>query len=111
MSGARKADDVKITKEVIVVNKLGIHARPAAMFVKAANRLECDIFVEKDGEKSPDFRISAGAMDIGAAWKKTSREGRDYISVKLDDPSFPAPVYATLSETDTAGEYALIWSR
>jgi len=51
MSGARKADDVKITREVIVVNKLGIHARPAAMFVKAANRFECDIFVEKDGEK------------------------------------------------------------
>jgi len=67
--------------------------------------------VDKDGEKSPDFRVSTGDLDIGAAWKKTSREGRDYISVKLDDPSFPAPVYATLSETDTAGEYALIWSR
>lgn len=67
--------------------------------------------VEKEGEKSPDFRICAANMDIGAAWKKTSREGRDYISVKLDDPSFPAPIYATLSETDTAGEYALIWSR
>jgi uncharacterized protein (DUF736 family) len=67
--------------------------------------------VDKDGEKSPDFRLSTGDLDIGAAWKKTSREGRDYISVKLDDPSFPAPVYATLSETDTAGEYALIWSR
>jgi len=46
-------------------------------------------------------------MDIGAAWEKTSREGRDYISVKLDDPSFPAAIYATLSETGTAGEYAL----
>ncbi len=67
--------------------------------------------VEKEGEKSPDFRISTANMDIGAAWKKTSREGRDYISVKLDDPSFPAPIYATLSETDTTGEYALIWSR
>ena len=51
MSGARRADDMKITKELIVINKLGIHARPAAMFVKAANRFECDIFVEKDGEK------------------------------------------------------------
>jgi phosphocarrier protein len=51
MSGAKKADDVKITKEFIVINKLGIHARPAAMFVKTANRFECDIFVEKDGEK------------------------------------------------------------
>jgi uncharacterized protein (DUF736 family) len=65
--------------------------------------------VEKEGEKSPDFRISAGDMDSGGAWKKTSREGRDYISVKLDDPSFPAPVYARLSET--AGEYVLIRSR
>ena len=34
-----------------VLNKLGIHARPAAMFVKTANRFECDIFVEKDGER------------------------------------------------------------
>src|SRR5215467_10846951 len=51
MSGARKADDVKITRELIVINRLGIHARPAAMFVKTANRFDCDIFVEKDGEK------------------------------------------------------------
>lgn len=67
--------------------------------------------VERESDKAPDFRVSTANMDIGAAWKKTSREGRDYISVKLDDPSFPAPVYATLSETDTAGEHALIWSR
>lgn len=40
-----------ITKELLVSNKLGIHARPAAMFVKVANRFSCDIFVEKDGEK------------------------------------------------------------
>ena len=51
MSGARKADDVKVTKELLVINKLGIHARPAALFVKTANRFECEIFVEKDGEK------------------------------------------------------------
>ncbi len=51
MSGARKAEDARISKELIVINKLGIHARPAAMFVKTANRFDCDIFVEKDGEK------------------------------------------------------------
>ena len=53
MSGARKItdDEMKITKELVVTNKLGIHARPAAMFVKTANRFDCDIFVEKDGEK------------------------------------------------------------
>lgn len=38
------------TKELTVVNTKGIHARPAAMFVKAANRFACDVLVEKDGE-------------------------------------------------------------
>ena len=40
-----------MTKDFKVSNKLGIHARPAAMFVKTANRFSCDILVEKDGEK------------------------------------------------------------
>jgi phosphocarrier protein HPr len=40
-----------MTKDFRVSNKLGIHARPAAMFVKTANRFNCEIFVEKDGEK------------------------------------------------------------
>jgi phosphocarrier protein len=40
-----------MTKDFKVSNKLGIHARPAAMFVKTANRFSCEIFVEKDGEK------------------------------------------------------------
>jgi phosphocarrier protein len=40
-----------MTRDIKVSNKLGIHARPAAMFVKTANRFSCDIFVEKDGEK------------------------------------------------------------
>ncbi|VVB50226.1 hypothetical protein RHCH11_RHCH11_04144 [Beijerinckiaceae bacterium RH CH11] len=50
-------------------------------------------------------------MEFGAAWKKTSGEGRDYLSVKLDDPSFPAPIYATLIEGEDAGNFGLIWSR
>jgi phosphocarrier protein len=39
-----------MTKELQVSNKLGIHARPAAMFVKVASRFKCNVFVEKDGE-------------------------------------------------------------
>ena len=46
-----KADDTVITRELIVANKVGIHARPAAMFVKIASRYTCDIFLEKDGER------------------------------------------------------------
>ncbi|HEU5070938.1 MAG TPA: HPr family phosphocarrier protein [Verrucomicrobiae bacterium] len=35
---------------MVVLNKLGIHARPAALFAKTANRFKSDVFVEKDGE-------------------------------------------------------------
>lgn len=68
--------------------------------------------VEKDSDKAPDYRVYAGEteFDIGAAWKKTSRDGRDYLSAKIDDPSFPAPIYASLTEADD-GKHQLIWSR
>ena len=52
MSAKKLADSGStMTRDFLVANKLGIHARPAAMFVKTANRFTCDIFVEKDGEK------------------------------------------------------------
>lgn len=38
-------------KEITVVNRLGLHARPAAMFVKVCNRFKCEVWVEKDGEQ------------------------------------------------------------
>lgn len=40
----------RVVKELTVTNKLGIHARPAALFVKTAGRFESSINVEKDGE-------------------------------------------------------------
>jgi phosphocarrier protein HPr len=48
---AKKLPSEFLTKELTISNKLGIHARPAALFVKTANRFACEIFVEKDGEK------------------------------------------------------------
>ena len=53
MTAAKKIPgaDFTSTKELVVTNRLGIHARPAALFVKTANQFDCDIFVEKDGEK------------------------------------------------------------
>jgi uncharacterized protein (DUF736 family) len=61
-------------------------------------------------EKAPDLRVLAGNnVEIGAAWKRTSKENTVYHSVKLDDPSFPAPIYANLVAVDDA--YALVWSR
>ena len=65
---------------------------------------------DKESDKAPDYRLAVGSVECGAGWKKTSRENRDYISIKLDDPSFPAPIYATLTQGDN-GEHKLIWSR
>jgi len=43
--------DQPIAKEFTILNRLGLHARPSAMFVKAANRFKSEIWVEKDGEQ------------------------------------------------------------
>jgi len=61
-------------------------------------------------DNAPSHRIYIGRAEIGAGWSKRSNEGRDYLSVKLDDPSFTVPIYANLVEDD--GEsFTLIWSR
>lgn len=65
---------------------------------------------EGDIENGPDYRVLAAAVEFGAAWKKQSDKGNSYLSVKLDDPSFAAPIFASLVETE-GEELALIWSR
>ena len=60
---------------------------------------------------APSHRIYVGRAEIGAAWSKRSNEGRDYLSVKLDDPSFNAPIYANLFDDEEGDGYTLIWSR
>lgn len=52
-------------KDFTILNKLGIHARPAAQFVKTANRFQSDIFVEKDGEEV-DGKSIMGLMMLAA---------------------------------------------
>jgi phosphocarrier protein len=39
------------SKELVVQNKMGIHARPAAMIVRITNKFKSDVFVEKDEEQ------------------------------------------------------------
>jgi uncharacterized protein (DUF736 family) len=66
----------------------------------------------KDNDKAPDYRIFAGTTEFGAAWKRTARDSdREYLSVKLDDPSFAAPLYASLVRVEGEDDHSLIWSR
>ena len=70
------------------------------------------VAAEGDSERGPDYRIFAGTTEFGAAWKKTAKEtNREYLSVKLDDPSLAAPIYASLVEVEGAKDFSLIWSR
>lgn len=41
----------RITRELVILNRYGLHARPAALFVKTSNRFKADVWVEKDGEE------------------------------------------------------------
>jgi len=99
MSAARKAtnDGTAISKELLILNKLGIHARPAAMFVKTANRFAADVYVEKDGERvngksimglmmlaaGPQSRISVHVQGNDAA--QALRELEALVARKFDE--------------------------
>ena len=62
-------------------------------------------------ENAPSHRVFVGRAEIGAGWFKRSEEGRDYLSLKFDDPSFNAPIYANLFEDEGSEGYTLLWSR
>ena len=65
----------------------------------------------RTGENAPSHRVFVGRAEIGAAWSKTSNEGRAYLGLKLDDPSFNAPIYANLFDDEEGEGFSLIWSR
>ncbi len=65
----------------------------------------------RTNDNAPSHRVFVGKVEIGAAWTKRSNEGRDYLGVKLDDPSFTAPIYANLFDDEGEDTFSLIWSR
>lgn len=67
-----------ITRELTIVNKLGLHARPAAMFVKESARWDAEILVEKDDDEVNGKSIM-GLMMLAAGHGST-------IKVTADGP-------------------------
>ena len=55
-----------LESEFTIVNKNGMHARPAAQFVKQASQFKCEILVEKDDEQVNGKSIM-GLMMLAAA--------------------------------------------
>jgi uncharacterized protein (DUF736 family) len=75
--------------------------------------------VEAERPDIPDYHIKAWhglgdehlQFDVGVAWKRTSKKGNAYISVKLDDPALPQPIHCALRKIEKSEQYVLHWSR
>jgi uncharacterized protein (DUF736 family) len=106
------------TKGLFIMAHIGTFTAQGNSFTGTVRTLTLNVKVkfvpnEKESDNAPDYRIQAGGnYEIGAAWKKVSKADRPrpYLSVTLDDPSFPATIYARLVEGE-AGAHDLIWSR
>jgi uncharacterized protein (DUF736 family) len=68
---------------------------------------------EKLTERGPIARIFAGAGEVGAAFEQTAQEsGQVFLSLKLDDPTFAAPIYcAAFPNKEKPDDLDLVWSR
>jgi phosphocarrier protein HPr len=72
-------------KGFTVMNKMGIHARPAAMIVRITNRYKCDVLVEKD-EEQVNGKSIMGLMMLAAGMGSTVR----FIATGDDAPQMLA---------------------
>jgi uncharacterized protein (DUF736 family) len=69
----------------------------------------------KTGDREPDYRVvqerDDAIVEFGAAWKRSSEKGRDFLSVMLDDPALPASLNAALFPSDRDDSATLVWQR
>src|SRR5689334_8897732 len=70
---------------------------------------------ESKTEKGPHYRVivegAPGAVELGAAWKRKSEAGREFLSVTLDDPALSHALNAALMPSENGESAILIWSR
>ncbi len=94
----KKSSNGEYTGDIVT---LSVQAK-AVRIVPEANRTN---------DNAPTHRVMVGRAEIGAGWTKKSNEGRDYLGLKLDDPSFNLPIYANLFDDEEGDTFSLIWSR
>jgi uncharacterized protein (DUF736 family) len=70
---------------------------------------------EKSGAKEPDYRVvtktAQGLVEFGAAWHRTSENGKEFLSVSIDDPALPGSLNAALFQAEDGKNSVLVWSR
>ena len=67
----------------------------------------------RDNDNAPVFRVFAGQSRIGDAWavRSNGETPKDYLRVRLDDPSWSEPISAALFQSEDGSEAQLVWSR
>jgi len=65
---------------------------------------------QANNEKAPVFRVLIGEVEIGAGWKKTSKTGKLYVAVKLNDPTFPQPIWCAPFRQDAGAQGRVLTS-
>lgn len=93
---------------------IGTFALYKGKFQGSIKTLTIDAKVEiipsgRAGANAPQHLVLAGTAEVGAGWNRTNRDGGEYISIKLDDPSFHEPIYANL--VPRGDLHHLVWSR
>ena len=80
-------------------------------------RTEIEIIpnARKTGDTQPDYRVSAGGVEVGAGWvRRGEMSGKDYVSLSLAAPEFgPRRLYANLGRAagqDDDDAFAIIWN-
>jgi uncharacterized protein (DUF736 family) len=60
-------------------------------------------------EGTPDYRVKVLDAEVGAGWKRVSKAGNPYLSLKIDDPILPHALYCALRKS--GDNYVLDWTR
>ncbi len=100
-----------IPQELLAFIRKAVFDRRAIRLPVQAKNVRIVPETTRSGDNSPSHRVYVGRVEIGAAWAKRSNEGRDYLGLKLDDPSFTAPIFANLFDDEEGEGYSLVWSR
>ena len=67
----------------------------------------------RENDNAPAFRVLVGHSRIGDAWQARSNgdSPKDYLRIRLDDPSLPEPISAALFQSDDGAGAQLVWNR
>lgn len=101
------------------VGNVTFHTKDYAEGVIRTRTMKLNIRLERNkdrqSDKHPEYKVTELLPDgevanIGGGWNEESKKGNPYISLNLDDPSFPMPLHVKLF-AESENEYDVVWNR